>query len=63
MVVLYADFEKLCQTENLFYIKILKQQASYAKNFNGFTNIRLKRDRKIHFEDDNNTFCVKDRKI
>ena len=33
------------------------------KNFNIFTNIRLKRDRKIHFEDDNNTFCVKDRKI
>ena len=33
------------------------------KNLSGFTNIRLKRDRKIHFVDDNNTFCVKGRKI
>ena len=36
MVVLYADFEKLCQTENLFYIKILKQQANYAKELERF---------------------------
>ena len=31
MVVLYANFEKLCLTKNLFYIKILKQQVDYVK--------------------------------
>ena len=36
MVVLYVDFEKLCRTENLFYIKILKQQADYAKTLERF---------------------------
>ena len=30
---------------------------------NGFTNIRLKGDKKIHFDDDNTTFCVKNLKI
>ena len=30
---------------------------------NGFTNIRLKQDRRMHFEDDNTTFCVNNRKI
>ena len=29
------------------------------KNLNGFTNIRSKQDRKMHFEDDNTTFCVR----
>ena len=33
------------------------------KKLNGFTNIKLKRDRKMHFEDHNMTFCVKNLKI
>ena len=33
------------------------------KNLNGFTDIRLKRDRKMHFEDHNTTFYVKNLKI
>ena len=36
MVVLYLDFEKLCRTENLFQIKILKQQVSYANKLERF---------------------------
>ena len=46
MVVLYVDFEKLCWTEDLFQIKVLKQQVDYAKALNGVTDIRLKQDRK-----------------
>ena len=33
------------------------------KNQNSVTNIRLKRDRKMQFEDNNTTFCVKNLKI
>ena len=33
------------------------------KNLNGFTNTRLNRDRKKHYEDNNTTFSVKNRKI
>ena len=33
------------------------------KHLNGFTNIRLKQYRKMHFEDDNTTFFVKNRKM
>ena len=36
MVVLYVDFEKLCRLENLFWIKILKQQANYTENLERF---------------------------
>ena len=50
MVVLDVDFEKLCWTENLFWIKILKQQVDYTKNLNCFTDTRLERDRKMHFD-------------
>ena len=39
MVVPYVDFEKLCRTENLFWIKILKQQVDYAKK--DIANIRF----------------------
>ena len=31
MVVSYVGFEKLCRTENLFQIKILKQQTDSLK--------------------------------
>ena len=45
-------------------MKILKQQVDYVKkNLNGFTDIILKRDRKMHFEDRNMTFCVRNLKI
>ena len=33
------------------------------KNLDGLTDIRLKRDRKMHFENRNTAFCVKDLKI
>ena len=33
------------------------------KDLNGFMNIRLKRDRRMHFEDDTKIFCVQNRKI
>ena len=33
------------------------------KNLSGFINIRLRRDRKMHFEDDSMTFCFKTRKM
>ena len=39
MVVPYVAFEKLCRTENLFWIKILKQQVDYAKK--DLANIRF----------------------
>ena len=63
IVVLYVDFEKLWRTENLFQIKILKQQVDCVKNLNRFTDIRLKRDSKMHFEDHNATFCIENLKI
>ena len=31
MVVLCVDFEKLCRTDSVFSIKILKQQVDYVK--------------------------------
>ena len=39
------------------FILNLKKKKLY-----GFTNIRSKRGRKMHFEDDNTTFCVKNRR-
>ena len=62
-IVLHVDFEKLCQTENFFKIKILKQRKLIMQQkLNGFTDIRVKRDKKIHFEDLNRTSCVKNSK-
>ena len=37
---------------------MLKQQAGYQEKPNGFTNIRLKRDRNVHFEDDDRGLFV-----
>ena len=33
------------------------------KNLNAFTDVRLKQDREMHFEDHNMTFYVKNLKI
>ena len=40
----------------------LKTKQKKKKELYGSTNIRSKRGRKMHFEDDNTTFCVKTRK-
>ena len=62
-IVLHVDFEKLCRTDNFFKIKILKQRKLIMQQkLNGFTDIRVKRDKKIHFEDLNTTSCVKNSK-